>query len=161
MNANEISLKKFNELNARMSALVTAKIKSVFGTLEERDVLRQITRHGIESANAMIVLIDEGITYDKWADFLKNINRTDGPLDIFENEAGDMAALLKEFCTAELSGAFELLKEQGVFKRDTVVADRDLLEKRLHWAEEMWRTNDEQDKQIEVLQAIDTSDKPQ
>lgn len=160
MSATLNAMAKFNELNARMHQLVTAKIQAVFGTIEEREVLRNLTQQGIESADEICKLIEEGITYEKWSAFLQRVNRIDGPLAVFENEDGDMAKLVNEFCTTDLSGAFEEIKKGGFFQIEVVQRDRALLVQRLEWAESMWKQNDEQDQKIANLQAIDTSEEP-
>ncbi len=158
MSATLNTMAKFNELNTRMNKLITAKIEAVFGTMEEREVLRNLTQQGIESADEMCKLIEEGITYEKWANFLHRVNRIDGPLAVFENEDGDMAKLLNEYCNTDLSGAFDEIKKGGFFQIGVVQNDRATLIKRLEWAESMWKQNDEHDQKIATLQAIDTGE---
>lgn len=144
----------FGELNKRMSVLISNTVQQKFGTPEERKFMTALTDAGIESAEEIIVLINEGITYDIWKAFLDKKNSLEGPLGMFENEAGDMAAIIEEFRAGDFRDVFEQFKAEGVFTVETVERDIQLLKGRKEWAEQMWGREDEHTKAEAVLAQV-------
>lgn len=144
----------FGELNKRMSVLISNTVQQKFGTPDERKFMTALTDAGLESAKEIIVLINEGLTYEIWKEFLDRKNSIDGPLGMFENEAGDMAAIIEDFRAGDFRAVFEQFKSEGVFTVETVEADIKLLQSRKEWAEQMWGREDEHTKVEEVLAQV-------
>lgn len=144
----------FGELNKRMSVLISNTVQQKFGTPEERKFMTALTDAGLESAEEMIVLINEGLTYEIWKEFLDRKNNLDGPLGLFENEAGDMAAIVEEFRAGDYRAVYEQFKTEGVFTVETVEKDIQMLKSRKEWAEQMWGREDEHAKAAEVLAQV-------
>lgn len=132
----------FLNMNAKLGQLISAKVASVFGTGQERELMTSITQSGIDAGNEFIGLIKAGLTYDIWKDFLVRTNAIEGTLGRFENEAGDMAALVKEYVETDLRDVYETFNNDGSFSVETVQADINTLKSRLVWAEEMWASVD-------------------
>lgn len=129
-------------LNARMNGLVATKLQTVFGTGQERKIMTDLTKAGIDAADKTLKIIQDGITYETWRDMLVDINVVDGPMAVFENEAGDLAQLLEDFRSADLRAEYDRLMDGNVFSLETINRERDTLVARLKWAEAMWAVED-------------------
>lgn len=153
------SIATFGELNQRLSVLISNTVQQKFGTPDERKFMTVLTNAGIESAKEMIDLINEGLTYEIWKAFLDKKNSLEGPLGLFENEAGDMAAIVKEFRESDLRAAYDQFMADGVFTVETIQNDIKLLQSRKEWAEALWGREDVQTvKHNELLETVKMMD---
>ncbi len=155
-------LVNFIELNQRMNALITQGIQKNFGTPNERNFIKVLTTSGIEAAYEMIELINAGITYDIWKEFVSRINSMDGPIALFENEDGDMAKLADDYRNADMREVYEKYQADGVFTVEYIQADIDRLKARQEWARQLWDGEDEQTKAEDELAQVakETVDAP-
>lgn len=152
----------FNSLNQRMHVLITNAVQKAFGGPDERKFMTTLTDAGIESAYELIGLVEEGLTYEIWIEFLRKKNDISGPLGLFENEDGDMAAIIQGFNEADLRPVFDQFTAEGVFTVETIQRDIDLLKQRKQWAEQMWGREDQQDTAADTLAQVakETVDAP-
>lgn len=144
----------FTALNTRLSNLITERVYAVFGTPEERVLMTTITEAGLEAGNELIMMVEDGLTYEKWKAFLVRINAIEGTMGKFENEKGEMAALVTDFKAADLRGAYEAFQKQGVFNVDNIQRDLNTMRQRLVQFNEVWAEIDAKDVKQAELSAL-------
>jgi len=135
-------IEQFSQLNSDLSVVITKRVLDVYGTPEERNLMRAITADALDSAKVIRELLVKGVTYEGWIEALKSISRSPALRDIVGENIAPLLAQQVFLDTADLRALYDHYLNNGAFNiehHDQMVA---ALEERLANAEAGWQVED-------------------